>query len=226
MKRLLKLPIFTIEHWDSVLLIQVFFLIFIIPLFSVSIHGLLYNIVFTLIYIFAAMAVGRGKKYFLWLALAAIVFEWLSEFLGLTLINDLSKTFSLLFFILIVTQFIARIARAKLVDAKVILDAINGYLLLTMVFSLLVALMMQADPQAFNFPEADSITGLDGFNFANYVYYTLVTITTLGYGEIVPQAPYAKSLATLISISGQFYVAILIALIVGKFAANMSKSKD
>lgn len=226
MKPHLKPPSFSVKHWDIVLLIQVFCLIFIVPLFRVEWHGRLYNILFTLVYIFAALAVGREKKYYIWLAGAAIFLEWFSEMFGFYLVNEISKSLSLLFFILIVVNFIARIARAKNVDAKVIFDAINGYLLLALVFGIVVSLMMNADSQAFSFSDSVSAREMDGSNFSDYIYYTLVTITTLGYGEIVPQAPYAKSLATLISISGQFYVAILVALIVGKFAAKSGNSES
>ncbi|NNL01024.1 MAG: two pore domain potassium channel family protein, partial [Eudoraea sp.] len=52
------------------------------------------------------------------------------------------------------------------------------------------------------------------------VYYTLVTLTTVGYGDITPQIPVAKSLSMIIAISGQFYIAVVVAIIVGKFASK------
>jgi hypothetical protein len=140
--------------------------------------------------------------------------------LNLELINDLSRGFTVIFFIFIVFNFIVGIARAKLVSAKVILDAINGYLLLAIVFSILIALAMRVDPQAFNFPEAAGEAAGNKERFIDYMYYSLVSITTLGYGDIVPKVAFAKSLATLISITGQFYIAILVALLVGKYASQ------
>ena len=169
------------------------------------------------------MTIGREKKFIFWLTLAAIILEWFSSELELLFLNEASQAFSILFFILIVILFIVRIARAKSVDAKTILDAINGYLLLSIVFGVLIALIMRIDPQAFNFPEIAADHAGNGSDFSDYMYYSLVSITTLGYGDIVPKAPYAKSLATLISVCGQFYIAILLALLVGKYASGQNK---
>ena len=82
---------------------------------------------------------------------------------------------------------------------------------------------MRINPQAFSFPEtAMNNVGRSG-EFVNYMYYSLVSISTLGYGDIVPLVPYAKSLATFISICGQLYIAILLALLVGKYASRSNK---
>ena len=51
-------------------------------------------------------------------------------------------------------------------------------------------------------------------DFPSYLYFSLVTITTLGYGDITPQAELARSLATLEAVAGQFYIAVLVARLV------------
>jgi hypothetical protein len=223
MKSSLRKIVVSILYWDYFLLFFIFFLVFIIPIFPAAHHSRLYNVFFTLIYVFAAMAIGRNKKFILWFAGALIVLEWLSSELDMFYINDLSRSLSMLFFFLLVILFIIRIAKSKEVDAKTILDAINGYLLLSIVFSILIGLIMRIDPRAFNFPERDLAESGITTEFMNYMYYSIVSITTLGYGDIVPKAPYAKSLATFISICGQFYIAILLALLVGKYAAGKNK---
>jgi hypothetical protein len=45
----------------------------------------------------------------------------------------------------------------------------------------------------------------------------------LGYGDILPQLPFAKSLAILMSVSGQIYVAVIIAMLVGKYVGSSSE---
>ncbi len=221
MKHPIRNLILAVVYWDYALLFFVFFLIFVVPIFPAELHSRLYDINITCIYLFAALAVGHEKKYLIWFTAGVISLEWISSGLDLIIINYISRSLSILFFIFIVILFITRIIRAKAVDAKVILDAINGYLLISIVFSILIALVMRIDPQAFNFPDANVARPVD--SFADYMYYSLVSITTLGYGDIVPKTPYAKSLATFISISGQFYIAILLALLVGKFASNQNK---
>jgi len=72
--------------------------------------------------------------------------------------------------------------------------------------------MLQFDPDAFNFP--NKLTLLDS------LYYVFVTLATLGYGDLLPVASHAKSLSILIAVSGQLYIAIIIALLVGKFSSK------
>jgi hypothetical protein len=47
------------------------------------------------------------------------------------------------------------------------------------------------------------------------IYYSFITLTSLGYGDITPLHPYARSLAAFEAISGQLYLAVLIARLVG-----------
>lgn len=50
---------------------------------------------------------------------------------------------------------------------------------------------------------------------AEMIYYSFVTLTTLGYGDIVPVSPSARSLATLEALTGQLYLTVLVARLVG-----------
>ena len=56
------------------------------------------------------------------------------------------------------------------------------------------------------------------------LYYTFMTFTTTGYGDIAPTHPISKSLAVLISVVGQLYVAVVIAMLVGKYASSIKQS--
>jgi len=92
--------------------------------------------------------------------------------------------------------------------------------LLGLVFTFLIGLMIQFDPMSFNFSWAGEGT------LHNSMYFGFVTFATLGYGDFVPLKPYAKSLSVLIAVSGQLYVAVIIALLVGKFSTQSLKSQD
>ena len=99
-----------------------------------------------------------------------------------------------------------------------IFQAIIGYLLLGLVSSIMIAMLVEYNPAMFSFPfppEAGTTS-----HFSDYLYYGFVTMTTLGYGDIIPLMPFSKSLSILISVSGQLYLAIIIAMLVGKFASQ------
>jgi len=118
---------------------------------------------------------------------------------------------------------IYEIARSEVVNVRVIVEAINCYLLIGFNFSLLVTFVVLFDPDAYNFTWINNLNWNKVSHVSEFLYYTFVTFTTLGYGDIVPQTPAARSLAILISITGQIYIAIIIALLVGKFASTQNK---
>lgn len=215
--RLFKLHIFG----NYSLLFFVIILVFITPLFRPEIRGVLFDVFFTLVYITATMSVERYRKQFIATAIVIMALMWISSPEKLPLLNTISNLLGILFFILIVVSFIITISRSKKVNARVILESINGYLLMGIMFTIIVAVIMSINPEAISFPEG--ILNEDNQdNFGNYMYFTLVTMTTLGYGDVLPVAPYARSLATFISVSGQLYIAVIIAMLVGKFAGNQS----
>jgi voltage-gated potassium channel len=73
-------------------------------------------------------------------------------------------------------------------------------------------------PGAYHFPEGGA--GDEQTVMSKMFYYTFVTYTSTGYGDITPILPSARSLATLISTTGQLYVAVIIAMLVGKFSST------
>ena len=59
-----------------------------------------------------------------------------------------------------------------------------------------------------------------------FLYYSFVTLTTLGYGEITPASPVAQTLAYMEAVTGQFYLTILVAALVGMLLSRRQSSKQ
>ena len=97
---------------------------------------------------------------------------------------------------------------SKSINIKVVIGAMSGYLLIGFLGANTVEMMELHHPGSFNISE-DSI-----FDFT---YYSFIAMSTVGYGDIVPVSSSAKSLTILISLLGQFYMAVGIASFVGKF---------
>ena len=74
-------------------------------------------------------------------------------------------------------------------------------------------------------PRADYISHY-GFLNDNLSYFSFVTLTTLGYGDIVPISGPAKTASTLEAIVGQLYIALLVARLVGLHAAQSMANKN
>ena len=75
-----------------------------------------------------------------------------------------------------------------------------------MAFSLLYLLIFQADPNAF--------TNVTDESLGNFNYYSFVTMTTLGYGDISPVAEPARAMAVLQTLIGQIYLVVVVARVV------------
>ena len=129
----------------------------------------------------------------------------------------LLSTGSLALLFLGFTTFV--ILRAVLGGGKVTGDKLAGaicvYLMLGLTFAILYSLMQVTHPGAFLLPEA--LLGPDLGHGGEYVfiYFSFSTLTTLGFGDIVPVAPFARTLTWMEAAAGQLYLAILIARMVG-----------
>ena len=202
---------------NSGLLLVIIFTIFFIPFFPIEIHKYFYGICFTLIFLLSALALSKDRSKVINIAIAVIIIEWLSELLNLSLLITVSSIVNIVFFDLIVVLFILQIARAKTVTPRVIMESITGYLLLGLSFSILIALVCMIDPSAFSFKHLTDPMNPSINYVSNYIYFGFVTLSTLGYGDVVPITSAARSLSIFISITGQMYVAIIIAALVSKY---------
>jgi voltage-gated potassium channel len=202
---------------NSILLLLVIFTIFFITLFPVEWHKTLYNIFFAVIFISAAYSIEKRRNFYVYFAFVLVALEVLTIIFSLYLLNILSNIVNILFFTLMVIMMIRQIATAGQVSSRVILEAINGYLMLGLAFSLIILLTNYLQPGSFNFPEAN--TGSMKVDLSTSLYFGFVTFSTLGYGDALPASPFARSLSILTSVTGQLYLATIIALLVGKYSS-------
>lgn len=201
------------------LLILVVLFIFMIPFFPLGWQKLIMNIVFSLIFFTAIFALDTWRKSMVIIAVFAFITEWGTTLVSMPVLNYISLLLNIVFFQIIVIRLIIQVAKREHADGHVILESINGYLMMGLMFSTWVAVAMAYDPLAFHF-------NTENPNFMDYAYFTFVTMTTLGYGDITPNLPFARSIAILISTSGQIYIAVIIAMLVGKYAGQRSSGSS
>jgi hypothetical protein len=105
------------------------------------------------------------------------------------------------------------------IDFNKILGAICLYLLLGLIWAVSYTLMQLNLPDSFQSMQHNSKWFL---LFPDFVYFSFVTMTTLGFGDISPNLPVARFLVYLEAIVGQFYLAILVASLVGSRMSTLS----
>ena len=132
----------------------------------------------------------------------------------------------LLFFVFITWHELRAVLRQREVTSETICMSISVYLLMGLTWGFLYSLIYQLEPNAFSFPSSDVLTaGVPTAKrepvFMVLIYFSLVTLTTIGYGDISPLTMRARYAAVAEGVTGQFYLAILVARLVGM---QMSRS--
>jgi Ion channel len=125
---------------------------------------------------------------------------------------------TLLFLIFTLAFLLRAVIKAKKVTHDTIYGAISVYLLMAIVWGAAYMLLETIQPTAFSMDIARH--GYRVMDWSDCVFYSFVTVTTIGYGDIVPITAQARSLSILEAVSGTLYIAVLISRFVGLYAAR------
>lgn len=127
------------------------------------------------------------------------------------------------FFILTAYQTAKQVLFSGKVTGNHILGAICLYLLMGLIWATAYTLLQISFNQSFiSLSETTAWYSL----FPDFVYFSFVTITTLGFGDISPTLPLARFLVYLEAIVGQFYLAILVASLVGTRMSSITNHEN
>lgn len=111
---------------------------------------------------------------------------------------------------------ILRAIFARDVPADAILGAMCGYLLLGIIWTVLYSAVETASPGSFKIPQPGDIPGANTRPAPGTLgYFSFITLATVGYGDVTPATPLARTLAWMEAVAGQFYLAVLVAGLVG-----------
>jgi hypothetical protein len=100
-----------------------------------------------------------------------------------------------------------------------IFATVAAYLLIAFAFAEIYLLLQMSAPESFRLPSPDA-AGIGPGLASSLLYFSFVTIATLGYGDILPFSETARMLAAIEAVVGQFYVAVIVALLVSKFIGS------
>ncbi len=125
-----------------------------------------------------------------------------------------------LFLGLLVFTFAIQISKFKTITLNTITATLCLYLVIGLFWGALYALLYELVPGSYSGALLDNTSG-NKFNI--FIYFSIVTLTTLGYGDITPQTLEASSLCQLEAIVGQFFTAVVIAWLVGSYVSSKSK---
>lgn len=174
------------------------------------------SIMFTFVMLASVRTISAQPRHFwpaLILAFVGLIAQFGADFRSSGLMEGIRYVASslLLFWI---SSLLLRdvILRSREVTQDLLFGAVNIYLLVGFAFAFLYGYLEYLIPGTF--------AGIDALgryedNVMPFAYFSFVTMTTLGYGDLLPQAQFAATLAVLQAVFGQFYLAILVARLVG-----------
>ncbi|WP_271782740.1 ion channel [Aquimarina algiphila] len=120
-----------------------------------------------------------------------------------------------LFYVVVTFEIIKQIWGTKIINKNVIFGLMSGYISLGLIGFFICISIEMAYPGSF---EGLNVTiSQPEILTERLMYYSYITLLTIGYGEIVPVSILAQKAAVLIGMMGQFYLVILTAIIVGKY---------
>jgi hypothetical protein len=128
------------------------------------------------------------------------------------------------FFAWAAALIIASLFRIHSLSLDSVFGAIAGYLLLGMAWGVLYAMLDTIRPGSFDIADrlAAQVEAGDS-RIHLFTYYSFITLTTVGYGDLTPVSSAARTCAWLEALTGQFYIAVLVAGLVGALLARRDR---
>ncbi|MCZ6857449.1 MAG: potassium channel family protein [Gemmatimonadetes bacterium] len=187
------------------------------------------QVLFTLLLFSGLYAVSDGKRALVVasaFAGPALVFLWAGRFMVNTALDGIGALLLAGFLVFTATEILKYIVRARRVTSELIFGAVCVYLMMGIVGALLFAVLDLWSPGSLALPAGAGSGVGDATHFSAVAYYSFVTLTTLGYGDITPVSRLARSLSTMEAVTGQLYLAVLVARMVGLQIAHSTPASD
>jgi len=154
------------------------------------------------------------------LVIAGIAMDLLHAVLQESVLIIGSMMALLMFMVLATGGVFRQIAVSNVMSPNRIVGAICVYLLIGVIWSIAYALLDLAAPGSFEGFANELSPGWD----PDWVYYSFVTLTSLGYGDLLPLTNTARTLSYMETVVGQFYLAIMVAGLVGAYLSAKTES--
>jgi len=136
--------------------------------------------------------------------------------------------FAAVFFAFVLAVIVSQLFGARQLRSDDVVGAFSGYILIAIIWGRLYALVWMADPGSFKI-SPDVTWQLGNWHTLNalFDYYSFTTISSIGYADITTTRPVSNTLVWLEVMCGQFYLAVVVASIVGmKLAQTLASPRD
>jgi voltage-gated potassium channel Kch len=160
-----------------------------------------------------------GTYGWLLLAMVAVIPQALDPHIGSNVTRVIANTATLFFLTYILVVIFNDIFKTSRVTIDTLVGALCGYLLIAAMFAAVYSTVLLFDSSAFLI---DSALGVDpanlhfqGTHFGVLTYYSIMTLTTVGYGDVVPASTISRGFVSIEAVIGQIYLTVIVARLVG-----------
>ncbi len=191
-----------------------------------SVERYVFGILFTAVLIFGVFVIIHKPLLSICMIMLIVInltSYWISSFWDLRGYGViLERSAAIIFFLVIIFSLLHHILSERNISLNTLYDAISVYLLVGLSWSFIYSLLDATQLNAFEFNDLVSVSQVA--KEESFIYYSFVTLTTLGYGDITPLSMPAKTFAWLEAVVGQVYVTVLIAHFVGLHVAQRAQN--
>jgi len=192
------------------------------PLFEGSIAaGYIADAFFYLLLAAAAFSIHRSRFFRLAMifGIGSIIVEGISYFVDRLSVLILSNVISCCFLFIVTLQIGANVYQQQEIRSDTIMGGLCVYVLIGTFWMVLFISLELLRPGSFNFTVHGPNPDMD-LQYALLMYYSFVTLLTIGYGDVVPMSGMAQSLTILEGLIGQFYLVFFMASLVGLYISR------
>jgi hypothetical protein len=190
------------------------------------------SIILILVMISALLSIRGQTRIFrigLILGSATLVAMLANDVIGITAAHPYATVFEFAFMAVLAVAIFINVLRSERVTMDTVLGACCVYLMLGMVWAGIYNLIETFIPGSFDFgglAEPTPVGSLGESEMSRLFYFSFITMTTVGYGDVTPLSPTARTFAALHGLVGQLYIAIVVARLVGLEISNRMSGKD
>ena len=179
---------------------------------------LLVNMIIGLIIFFHSR--GRSWTTYILLILVFVIYMYRQLTLNDTSLEYIKFGLYFIFYILVTLEIIKQVWRAKEVNKSVVFGLMSGYIALGFLAFFTFMTIEFSAPNSFNGLALDMTIAKKADDL---MYYSYVTLMTIGYGDITPVTGVAQKSSILFAMLGQFYLVIIMAVVIEKYIRHSNK---
>ncbi len=130
------------------------------------------------------------------------------------------------FYLMVTYEIIKQVWYSVEINQKIIFGMISGFISLGLIGFFICMSIELTNPESFKGGLLTMQNSLPHTLTEQLMYFSFITMMTIGYGDILPVTPLAQKAAILIGLIGQFYLVIITAVVVGKFINQKKQNKN